>query len=140
MTGAYDTGGLESSQERVAPEFYTLSFLERRYPDSSMLSAMDSHVASSPSIDMSSRDQKNRHEDIVRSVNCVRVLRQVMTLCGHRRVSPTLFVRIYSAAPPPPLTSFLLVSSCVPYQAPSSTNPRPEEDHPRDCGADDAGE
>jgi len=56
-------------QERVAAEFYTLSFLERRYPDSSVLSVLDSQAASSPSIDMSSRDRKNRHEDIVRYVS-----------------------------------------------------------------------
>lgn len=81
MTGAYDTGGLGSLQERVAPEFYTLSFLERRYPDSSVLSAMESGIPSCPSIDMSSRDQKNRHEDIVRCVNRACGVRAVVYVC-----------------------------------------------------------
>ena len=71
MTGSVNPRGPENSPGPIASEFYTLSFLERRYPDSSVLSAMDSTVPSSPSIDMSSRYQKNRHEDIVRYV-CTR--------------------------------------------------------------------
>lgn len=61
-TGIVDT----NASQRISPEFYTLSFLEKRYPDSSSLAALENSVASSPSIDMSSRDHKNRHDDIVR--------------------------------------------------------------------------
>ncbi len=50
----------------VLPEFYTLSFLEKKFADSSHLAAMDSTVASSPSIQFNNRSAKTRHEDVQR--------------------------------------------------------------------------
>ena len=58
--------GREPRSDTVASEFYTLSFMEKKYADSSSLAAYDSTVQSSPSVAMSSRDQKNRHLEIVR--------------------------------------------------------------------------
>ena len=65
MSSSYVTE-VAGSGGQVASEFYTLSFLEKKFPESSSLAAMDSVVDTAPSIAMSSRDQKNRHDEIVR--------------------------------------------------------------------------
>ena len=58
--------GSNAGSTSVASEFYTMSFMEKKYPNSSSLAAMDSSVQSSPSIQMHSREQKNRHYEIIR--------------------------------------------------------------------------
>jgi hypothetical protein len=67
----------------IASEFYTLSFLEKRYPESSALADMDLLVPSSPSIAMSSRDQKNRHEELIRK-------RRVETIVPQKTIPDTV--------------------------------------------------
>lgn len=50
----------------VLPEHYTLGFMEREFHESSMLPSMESSIASSPSIALSNRSAKHKHDEVQR--------------------------------------------------------------------------
>lgn len=68
VTAPYENNASMSSNQddQVLPEFYTLSFMEKKFSSSSQLEAMDKTVASSPSIQLTNRSAKNRHTDVRR--------------------------------------------------------------------------